>query len=114
MMRLEYGDVLMIYCIGSVALTALTPLTGSGSSCPMWGMMTLAPRCFALKEKINDLDDKDWAACFPKLLHNMAIYPDQDKENIRKCIAERREKLESLEKEGNTGLKYRYNTDDED
>ena len=69
---------------------------------------------FVLKEKIDEcFDDEDWAIFFPKVLRNLSVYLDRDRENFEKCIAEMHEELKRLEEEGGLNLKYGYR-DDED
>lgn len=86
MMRLEYGDALMIYCIGSVDRT--DTVERFRAIIPHVGNEDISAQMFALKEKINDLDDEDWAVFFPKILRNMAVYLDHDRENFQKALEE--------------------------
>ncbi len=62
---------------------------------------------FVLREKIDEcMDDEDWELFFPKLLRNMAVYLDRDRENFLKAFDAMREELrhmdllEKMSKEG--------------
>lgn len=62
---------------------------------------------FVLREKIDEcMDDEDWELFFPKLLRNMAVYLDRDRENFLKAFDAMKEELrhmdllEKMSKEG--------------
>ena len=116
-MNLEYGDAMMIYCIGSVnredtieRFTRIIPHVGNED---------VRDQMFVLREKISErMDDEDWAIFFPKVLRNMAVYLDHDRENFLKCLnemrAELRAEMEQADLLESMGLKYEYREDDED
>lgn len=81
---------------------------------PHVGNEEVRAQMFVLKEKIDQyFDNEDWAIFFPKVLRNLAVYLDRDRENFEKCLSEMREELNRLEQEERTGPKYGYR-DDED
>ena len=116
-MSLEYGDAMMIYCIGSVnredtieRFTRIITHVGNDE---------IRDQMFVLREKISErMDDEDWAIFFPKVLRNMAVYLDHDRENFLKCLnemrAELRAEMEQADLLESMGLKYGCGEDDED
>ena len=111
-LNLVYGDAMMIYCFGSV--NREDTVERFRRIIPHVGNEEVRAQMFILKEKINQyFDDEDWAIFFPKVLRNLAVYLDRDKENFEKCLSEMREELKRLEQEERMGPKYGYR-DDED
>lgn len=73
----------------------------------MWPTKDIRTQMFVLREKIDEcMDDEDWELFFPKLLRNMAVYLDRDRENFLKAFDAMREELrhmdllEKMSKEG--------------
>lgn len=95
--NLVYGDDLMIYCIGSV--NREDTVTRFEHIIPHIGNEEIRAQMFVLKEKIDQWDDEEWELFFPKLLRNMAVYLDHERDNFRKCISEMHEELKRLEQE---------------
>ena len=111
-LNLVYGDAMLIYCIGCVDRE--DTIARFEQIIPHVGNEEVRAQMFILKEKINQyFDDEDWAIFFPKVLRNLAVYLDRDRENFEKCLSEMREELKRLEQEERMGPKYGYR-DDED
>ena len=112
-MRIVFGDDLIMYCFGSVSREdTLERLT---NVIPYVGNEEIRAQMFVLREKIDQcMDDEEWALYFPKLLRNMAVYLDREKENFNKCIEEMHEELKRLDRKGRLGPKYGYRDDNED
>ena len=112
-MKLVYGDDLMLYCFGSV--NREDTIARLGCVIPHVGNEEIRTQMFVLKEKIDQcIDDEDWELYFPKLLRNMAVYLDRDKEEFLKNLEDMRMELKRLEHERKYGPKYGYRDDDED
>ena len=97
-LNLVYGDAMLIYCIGCVDRE--DTIARFEQIIPHVGNEEVRTQMFVLKEKIDQLfDDEDWAIFFPKVLRNLAVYLDRDRENFEKCLSEMREELKRLEQE---------------
>lgn len=111
-LNLVYGDVMLIYCIGCVDRE--DTIACFEQIILHIGNEEVRTQMFVLKEKIDEcFGDEDWAIFFPKVLRNLAVYLDRDKENFEKCLAEMREELKRIELEERMDLEYGYR-DDED
>lgn len=111
--NLVFGDDLIMYCFGSV--NCEDTIARLGCIIPHVGNEEIRTQMFVLKEKIDQcMDDEDWELYFPKLLRNMAVYLDREKENFEKCVEEMHAELKKLEQAERLGPKYGYRADDED
>lgn len=112
-MKLEYGDAMMIYCFGCV--NREDTVARLGCIIPHVGNEDVRNQMFVLKEKIDKcMDDEDWEVFFPKVLRNMAVYLDRDRENFLKCLNEMKAELKQAEAMEKYEPKYGYRDDDED
>ena len=88
MMKLEYGNALIIYGFGSVdCADTIDRLTAAISNMANENIRFWK---FVLKEKLMDMDDEDWALLFPKILRNMAVYLDCEQRKSSKHFRKRR------------------------
>lgn len=91
-MKLEYGDVMMNYCIGCV--NREDTITRLGCIISHVGNEDVRNQMFVLKERIDQcMDDEDWEAFFPRVLRNMAVYLDRDRENFLNALNEMKAEL---------------------
>ena len=86
-LTLVYGDSLMIYCFDSVSrLDTIARLAGI---VPHVVNTDIRTQMLNLRDKISEeMDDADWAEYFPKILRNMAVYLDRDKEIFQRRLEE--------------------------
>lgn len=111
-MNLVYGDAMLIYCIGCVDRE--DTIARFEQIIPHMGNEEVRAQMFVLKEKIDQcMEDEEWAIFFPKILRNLSVYLDRDRENFEKCISEMHEELKRLEQEEGMETRYEYR-DDED
>ena len=111
-MNLVYGDAMLIYCIGCVDRE--DTIARFEQIIPHMGNEEVRAQMFVLKEKIDQcMDDEEWAIFFPKILRNLSVYLDRDRENFEKCISEMHEELKRLEQEEGMETRDGYR-DDED
>ena len=111
-LNLVYGDAMLIYCIGCVDRE--DTIARFEQIIPHVGNEEVRAQMFVLKEKIDQcMDDEEWAIFFPKILRNLSVYLDRDRENFEKCISEMHEELKRLEQEEGMETRYGYR-DDED
>ena len=96
-LNLVYGDAMLIYCIGCV-----------DRKDTIARFEQIIPHVGNEEVRAQYFDDEDWAIFFPKVLRNLAVYLDRDKENFEKCLSEMREELKRLEQEEGMGPKYGY------
>ena len=111
-MNLVYGDAMLIYCIGCVDRE--DTIARFEQIIPHMGNEEVRAQMFVLKEKIDQcMDDEEWAIFFPKILRNLSVYLDRDRENFEKCISEMHEELKRLKQEEGMETRDEYR-DDED
>ena len=111
-MKLEYGDAMMVYCIGCV--NREDTIARFEHIIPHVGNEEVRSQMFELKEKIDEcMDDEDWAVFFPKVLRNYAVYLDRDRENFMNCLHEMKEELERQELIERLGPKYGCRSDED-
>ena len=102
----------LIYCIGCVDRE--DTIARFEQIIPHMGNEEVRAQMFVLKEKIDQcMDDEEWAIFFPKILRNLSVYLDRDRENFVKRISKMHEDLKRLEQEERMDSKYGCR-DDED
>ncbi len=111
-LNLVYGDTMLIYCIGCVDRE--DTIARFEQIIPHVGNEEVRAQMFVLKEKIDQyFDDEDWAIFFPKVLRNLAVYLDRDRENFMNCLHEMKDELERQEQIERLGSKYGYRNDED-
>ena len=111
-LNLVYGDAMLIYCIGCV--DRKDTVARFEQIIPHVGNEEVRAQMFVLKEKIDQyFDDDAWAIFFPKVLRNLAVYLDRDRENFMNCLHEMKDELERQEQIERLGPKYGYRNDED-
>ena len=111
-LNLVYGDAMLIYCIGCVDRE--DTIARFEQIIPHVGNEEVRAQMFVLKEKIDQyFDDEDWAIFFPKVLRNLAVYLDRDRENFMNCLNDMKDELERQEQIERLGPKYGYRNDED-
>ena len=79
MLKLEYGDALIIYSIGTV--NSADTIDRLKDIIPYVGNEDIRTQMSVLQEKINEMNDEEWEILFPKILRKVAVYLYRDKEH---------------------------------